>query len=47
MTDRHLRPVQLGDGFRYIGEYFLAGLKTKARLHRIRSGTTSVAHRHH
>ena len=43
MTGRHLRPVQLGDGLCYIGEYLLAGVKANARLHRIRSRTSQVA----
>jgi len=43
MTNRHVRPVQLGHGFRYIGEYLRAELEPNACRHRIRSRISQVA----
>lgn len=43
MTRRHLRTVQLGDSFAYIGQCVLAERRTTARPQRICGRTMQVA----
>ena len=42
MTTRHLRPVQLGGGFRYTGEQLRAELELNACRNRMQSRTSQL-----